>query len=67
MIFDFGDPYYNGQWELFKELSSIWHGKQYYFLEDDGTVYSRESGCSMSFDDAVAEFKVALEKECWGM
>lgn len=45
-----------GEWEMFVMLSSAWHGKQYYFMQDNGIVYSRESGKYMTFDDAVAEF-----------
>lgn len=37
-------------------ISSAWHGKQYYFLQDDGTVYSRESCKPMAFEDALNEF-----------
>ena len=37
-------------------ISSAWYGKQYYFLQDDGTVYSRESCKPMAFEDALNEF-----------
>ena len=45
-----------GQWEMFVLLSSTFLGKQYYFMQDNGLVYSRESGKYMTFDDAVVEF-----------
>lgn len=45
-----------GQWEMFVLLSSAFWGKQYYFMQDNGLVYSRESGKYMTFDDAVVEF-----------
>lgn len=44
------------EWELFDLLSSVWHGKQYYFKQDDGTVYSRQSCEYMTFDQAIDEF-----------
>lgn len=31
-------------------------GKQYYFRQDDGRVYSRDSGKYMLFDQAIDEF-----------
>ena len=45
-----------GQWEMFTLLSSAFWGKQYYFMQDNGIVYSRDSGKYMTFDDAVDEF-----------
>ena len=44
------------EWDLFDLLSSAWHGKGYYFKQEDGTVYSRASCEYMSFDQAVDEF-----------
>lgn len=32
-----------GQWEMFKRISSVYYGKECYFLQDNGTVYSRIS------------------------
>lgn len=46
----------DGEWSMFNLLSSAYWGKQYYFRQDNGIVYSRESGKYMSFDDAVSEF-----------
>lgn len=45
-----------GEWEMFSLVTSVYHGKQYYFLQPDGTVYSRESGRSLSKVDAYDEF-----------
>lgn len=44
-------------------LSSVYHGKQYYFLQDDGTIYSRDSGRCMTLEDAMDEFAKRLEDE----
>lgn len=48
--------YEKGEWEMFELITSAWNGKQYYFLQPDGTVYSRESGGTMSKEDAYDEF-----------
>ena len=48
--------YERGEWELFSLISSAWHGKQYYFLNDNGTVYSRASHKNMSREEAIYEF-----------
>lgn len=45
-----------GQWDMFIMLSSAWHGKQYYFLQDNGWVYSRESCRYMTVEQAYEEF-----------
>ena len=37
-------------------ISCAYHGKRYYFLQDDGTIYSRKSDKYMSFEEAVNEF-----------
>ena len=50
------DQYERGAYDVLNVLSAAWHGKQYYFLQNDGTVYSRDSAKSMTVDDAVAEF-----------
>ena len=47
-------------WELFALLSSAWYGKDCYFKQDDGTVYSRASCQYLSFDQATDEFATAL-------
>ena len=48
--------YERGEWEMFCLITSAWHGKQYYFMQDDGTVYSRDSGKYMTAQDAYNEF-----------
>lgn len=54
-------PYEKGAWEMFETISSVWHGKQYYFLEESGLVYSRASCKSMSREDAIREFLDHIE------
>lgn len=49
-------------WYLFDLLTSAYHGKQYYFLQEDGTVYSRQSCEYISFDQAIDEFAQTLTK-----
>ena len=48
------------EWDLFDLLSSAWHGKQYYFKQEDGSVYSRESCQYLTFDQAIDEFAQSL-------
>ena len=47
----------DGEWSMFEQITSAYYGKQFYFLEPDGTVYSRLSsktfGCK---EDAYKEF-----------
>ena len=45
-----------GQWDMFVTLSSAWWGKQYYFMQDNGLVYSRDSCKYMTVEQAYAEF-----------
>lgn len=45
-----------GQWDMFVTISSAWWGKQYYFMQDNGWVYSRKSGKYMTVEDAYIEF-----------
>lgn len=47
-------------WDLFDTITSAWHGKRYYFLEDDGRVYSRQSHKTMAVDDAISEFLMTI-------
>lgn len=46
----------DGEWELFELITSTYFGKQYYFVEDNGLVYSRETHKHMTRDDAISEF-----------
>lgn len=48
--------YERGEYDILALLSSAWHGKQYYFMQDNGIVYSRDSGKYMTLDDAITEF-----------
>lgn len=45
-----------GEWDMFELITSAWYGKQCYFLEDNGMVYSRLSARCMSEHDALMEF-----------
>ncbi len=44
------------EWDIFELITSAYHGKQYYFKEEYGLVYSRASHKTMTFDDALSEF-----------
>ena len=46
----------DGEWELFELITSVYFGKQYYFVEPTGLVYSRETNTCMTKDDAISEF-----------
>ena len=48
--------YERGRWEMFDLISSLWYGKQCYFMQDNGIVYSRYSCKYMSAEDAYSEF-----------
>ena len=48
--------YEKGEWDMFELITSAWNGKQYYFLQDDGSVYSRESGKYLTKAEAYDEF-----------
>lgn len=48
--------YEKGEWDMFSLITSVWHGKEYYFLQDDGTVFSRESGKYLTKAEAYDEF-----------
>jgi len=48
--------YEKGRWDMFEEVTSTWNGKQAYFLNDDGSVYSRVSCKTMTVEDAYREF-----------
>lgn len=53
--------YEQGRWDMFDLMSCWYWGKQYYFLQDDGTVYSRYSGSYMTVEQAYREFGHILE------
>lgn len=48
--------YEKGEWDMFETITSAYNGKQYYFRQDDGSVYSRESGKYLTKDEAYDEF-----------
>ena len=45
-----------GEWDMFLLITSAYFGKQYYFRQDNGIVYSRESGKYLKEDEAIKEF-----------
>lgn len=47
-------------WNMFELVTSVYYGKQYYFLQDDGLVYSRASYKYMTEDAAIDEFLDAI-------
>ena len=49
-----------GEWDMFELITSTWYGKQYYFKESSGIVYSRASDKYMSVDEAIREFLDAI-------
>lgn len=51
------------RWEDFSLISAVWCGKDAYFRQDDGMVYSRISGEYMNFDQAVDEFVCELSED----
>lgn len=51
------------RWEDFSLISAVWYGKDAYFRQDDGMVYSRLSGEYMTFGQAVDEFICALYED----
>ena len=47
----------DGEWSMFERITSAYCGKACYFLEQDGTVYSRFYGETLdSKEDAYKEF-----------
>ena len=63
MEYDLVSDYERGRWDMFVLISSIEYGKQCYFLQDDGLVYSRRSCKYMSIEDAVNEFLDVIEND----
>lgn len=56
--------YERGRFDMLVTISSVEYGKQCYFLQDDGSVYSRRSCKYMTLEDAVEEF---LDAQGWDM
>ena len=46
----------DGEWEMFSLITSVAYGKEYYFLEKNGMVYSRKSHEYMTREQAYEEF-----------
>lgn len=53
----------NPGWDVFDDLTSAYYGKQMYFTQPDGKVYSRLSCGYMTFEESLAEFREAIAKE----
>ena len=52
-------------YEMFELISGVYFGKQYYFEQDGGIVYSRLSHSYMTKDDALNEFLNEIQSyEC---
>lgn len=60
---DLCQAYEDGLWDMFVRISTAYHGKQYYFREDSGTVYSRDSHKELTFVEAEFEFLSRIERE----
>lgn len=48
--------YQQGEWDMFELISSAWYGKQVYFLENSGLVYSGVTRKTMQQNEAIDEF-----------
>ena len=48
--------YKEGQWDMFELITNAYFGKQYYFPQDNGTIYSRYSGTYITREEAVKQF-----------
>ena len=51
-----------GRFEAFERITTAYHGKQMYFLEDTTMVYSRWSHSYMPIHYAIAEFCQMIEE-----
>lgn len=56
MNYNPSDSYKKGEWDMFALITGTYYGKQYYFLEQNGAVYSRASNSYMSREEAYYEF-----------
>ena len=45
-----------GEWDMFNLISSVYFGKQMYFLQESGVVYSRHTCRYITRHDALSEF-----------
>ena len=48
-------------YEMFELISGVYFGKQYYFEQSNGIVYSRLSHNYMTKDDALKEFLYEIQ------
>lgn len=48
-------------WEMFSLITSVWYGKECYFMQDNGLVYSRRTGKYMTKEQALDEFLKEIE------
>lgn len=55
--------YQQGEWDMFELITSTYYGKQYYFREPNGMVYSRKSHKYMTRTEAVNEFLDAIGED----
>lgn len=46
-----------GMFDVLDRISSSYEWKRVYFLEKDGTIYSRISCRNLSLEDAISEFE----------
>lgn len=53
----------DGKLAMLRWAASAYYGKEYYFEEEDGFVYSRRSHKSMTLDEAIVEFMGVLEND----
>ena len=59
------NDYDRGEWEMFSRITAAYYWKDMYFVEKDGTAYSRVSHKSMTRQEAFNEFiKIMLEEDC---
>lgn len=54
-------PYEQGEWDMFNLITSVEYGKQFYFLEKNGMVYSRKSHEYMTREQAYEEYLKGCE------
>ena len=59
------NDYERGRWDMFVEITNADFGKQYYFLQDNGTVYSRHSCRYMNIEEAYHEYIHYCVEEGW--
>lgn len=52
--------YQMGEWDMFELITSTWYGKQYYFIQKNGLVYSRLSHEYITREEAFTEFLEAI-------